>query len=369
MPGTSGTRCRQTGLTSHPSSGELDPVPLNRPALSLGPGPRGVQDARRWVARPVPGHRPPRPRRVRRAGGLRAGHQRPAARPSRRSPSGCAAPASTPASRSATPRWSPRCCPTPSPDGRRRRPAADLRPRPLASWPAAPTPGAPRSRTTARSSGSPPPPSRRRPGRGHHHRRRRPRRARRAAGDGRREIDILGVPLRYFVGFQRHYRELRREVRLLALAHEADYPLAKTLSDLFGSLDRQLREGIGADQIEEAAAQPARDRTDLRVAIRERRRGDRRPLHRAARPRRRLLPRGAAAVAGPHPRAARVPALVPRGVRAPRGRRAAPGLARRHAGGPVDGLSRPLRAVFTRSRGGAVARRRCRSGARSRGPR
>ena len=24
-------------------------MPLNRPALSLGPGPRGVQDARRWV--------------------------------------------------------------------------------------------------------------------------------------------------------------------------------------------------------------------------------------------------------------------------------------------------------------------------------
>ena len=54
-----------------------------------------------------------------------------------------------------------------------------------------------------------------------------------------------------------HYRELRREVRLLALAHEADYPLAKTLSDLFGSLDRDLREGIGAEQIETRAGRPA----------------------------------------------------------------------------------------------------------------
>ena len=55
-------------------------------------------------------------------------------------------------------------------------------------------------------------------------------------------IDILGVPLRTFVEFQHHYRELRREVRLLALAHEAEYPLASDLSHLFGSLERDLRE-------------------------------------------------------------------------------------------------------------------------------
>lgn len=79
-------------------------------------------------------------------------------------------------------------------------------------------------------------------------------------------IDVLGVPLRSFVEFQRHYRELRREVRLLALAHESDYPLAKDLSDLFGSLERDLRDGIGADQIEQALSSGA-DRADLRVAM------------------------------------------------------------------------------------------------------
>lgn len=79
-------------------------------------------------------------------------------------------------------------------------------------------------------------------------------------------IDVLGVPLRSFVEFQRHYRELRREVRLLALAHESDYPLAKDLSDLFGSLERDLRDGIGADQIERALASGV-DRADLRVAM------------------------------------------------------------------------------------------------------
>ncbi len=77
-------------------------------------------------------------------------------------------------------------------------------------------------------------------------------------------IHVLDVPLALFVGFQQHFRELRREVRLLALAHESDYPLAKSLSDLFGSLDRQLRDGIGIEQIESALAQ-GRESTDLVV--------------------------------------------------------------------------------------------------------
>ena len=77
-------------------------------------------------------------------------------------------------------------------------------------------------------------------------------------------IHILDVPLALFVGFQHHFRELRREVRLLALAHESDYPLAKSLSDLFGSLDRQLRDGIGVEQIEAALAKGS-ESTDLVV--------------------------------------------------------------------------------------------------------
>lgn len=66
-------------------------------------------------------------------------------------------------------------------------------------------------------------------------------------------VTVRGVPLDLYVAFQRHFRELRREVRLLALAHQRDYPLAKELSDLFGSLERQLREGIGLEQIDDAA--------------------------------------------------------------------------------------------------------------------
>mgnify|MGYP000911753480 CR=1 FL=1 len=79
-------------------------------------------------------------------------------------------------------------------------------------------------------------------------------------------IEVLGVPLRSFVEFQRHHRELRREMRLLALAHEVDYPLAKALADLFGDLDRDLREGIGAEQIEQALQSGAAT-ADLHVAM------------------------------------------------------------------------------------------------------
>ena len=89
-------------------------------------------------------------------------------------------------------------------------------------------------------------------------------RARRAPTRDRVRVQILGVPLQLYIEFQQHFRELRREVRLLSLAHESDYPLAKSLSDLFATLDRHLREGIGIEQIEAAVADN-RTHTDLVV--------------------------------------------------------------------------------------------------------
>ena len=68
------------------------------------------------------------------------------------------------------------------------------------------------------------------------------------------EVVLRDVPVAAYVGFTRHYRELRREVRLLALAHQQDYPLAKNLSDLFGSLEQPLRAGLGSDRIDAAQA-------------------------------------------------------------------------------------------------------------------
>ncbi len=81
-------------------------------------------------------------------------------------------------------------------------------------------------------------------------------------------VDVKGVPLRSFLAFQRHFQELHREVRLLALAHESDYPLAKRISDVFGTLDRDLREGIEADQLE-AAVESGKASTDLQIEVSE----------------------------------------------------------------------------------------------------
>ena len=131
---------------------------------------------------------------------------------------------------------------------------------------------------------------------------------------------LLGVPLTSLDDFQRHYQELRREVRLLALAHEQDYPLAKTLSDLFGSMQRELREGL------DIRPHPLRSRRHGRPddpALRGERR-DHGPVRGAARLRRRVLPPRADAVAGPHPAAAGVPDLVPHRVRPAGGRAASP---------------------------------------------
>ena len=154
-----------------------------------------------------------------------------------------------------------------------------------------------------------------------------------------------------------HYRELRREVRLLALAHESDYPLAKTLSDLFGSLDRDLRAGhperghrVGAggrrDHDRPAGQHAARRRAqsigrflellDLADAFCR----EERLLSLARTPEQRALP-----------------AVVPRRVRAPGARRSTAGVARRTRAGPhqrrVSRPSAPPRAVAVVAAGGA----------------
>ncbi len=82
------------------------------------------------------------------------------------------------------------------------------------------------------------------------------------------DIELLNVPVRAHRSFQRHYRELRRELRLLALAHESDYPHAKNLSDLFGSLEGRLRGDLTTDQVAAAHEQGA-EHLDIAVRISE----------------------------------------------------------------------------------------------------
>ncbi|WP_246159530.1 ATP-binding protein [Nocardioides antri] len=79
-------------------------------------------------------------------------------------------------------------------------------------------------------------------------------------------IQIMGVPVHAFALFQRHYRDLRREIRLLALSHEDDYPLAKVLSEHFNALELPLRSNMGREQVDDAL-EAGRDTIDLRLRM------------------------------------------------------------------------------------------------------
>ncbi|MEN8707542.1 MAG: ATP-binding protein [Nocardioides marinisabuli] len=79
-------------------------------------------------------------------------------------------------------------------------------------------------------------------------------------------VHVPGVPVELYQAFERHFSELRREVRLLALAHESDYPIAKDLSDLFGDIDRELRQAVGTEEIA-VAEQRGESTTDVEVVV------------------------------------------------------------------------------------------------------
>lgn len=79
-------------------------------------------------------------------------------------------------------------------------------------------------------------------------------------------IQVQGIPVRAFAHFQRHYRDLRREIRLLALAHEDDYPLAKVLSEHFNALEIPLRHNMGREQVDEAL-EAGKETIDLRLRM------------------------------------------------------------------------------------------------------
>lgn len=59
-----------------------------------------------------------------------------------------------------------------------------------------------------------------------------------ASGEGHR-VHLLQLPVGQFASWSRHFRDLNRELRLLALAHAAAYPTARVLSDLFGAFGEQ----------------------------------------------------------------------------------------------------------------------------------
>jgi anti-sigma regulatory factor (Ser/Thr protein kinase) len=67
----------------------------------------------------------------------------------------------------------------------------------------------------------------------------------RPVSDDAREIRFLGVDLRLYSSLNRQYYELRRELRLLAVAHQDHYPLAADLSAMFTSFERHIPNDLG----------------------------------------------------------------------------------------------------------------------------
>ena len=53
-------------------------------------------------------------------------------------------------------------------------------------------------------------------------------------------VSLRGIDVELATALGRQYADLRRELRLLAVAHQEDYPLAANLSDMFASYERQL---------------------------------------------------------------------------------------------------------------------------------
>ncbi len=54
------------------------------------------------------------------------------------------------------------------------------------------------------------------------------------------EVTLRQFDVQVAMGLGRQYADLRRELRLLAVSHQEDYPLAANLSDMFANYERQL---------------------------------------------------------------------------------------------------------------------------------
>lgn len=79
-------------------------------------------------------------------------------------------------------------------------------------------------------------------------------------------VQLLEMPVQVFARFRIWFLELRRELRLLALVHGADYPVAKELSDLTEQLEEERRNPFGIEALDSAIAEGV-DRLNLDHAV------------------------------------------------------------------------------------------------------
>lgn len=79
------------------------------------------------------------------------------------------------------------------------------------------------------------------------------------------EVRLLGLDVPLHSALARQYHELRRELRLLSLSHQSDYPLAGDLTSMFANFERQFPATFG-DQLR-AAETGGLPRADLTFSM------------------------------------------------------------------------------------------------------
>ena len=80
------------------------------------------------------------------------------------------------------------------------------------------------------------------------------------------DVTLAGLPLPEMKASRMHLRELRRELRLLALGHESSYPLAASLSRFFTELDATFWRGMRDERLA-AALLDGDDDLDLTITV------------------------------------------------------------------------------------------------------
>jgi len=83
-------------------------------------------------------------------------------------------------------------------------------------------------------------------------------------GDDVLTVQLLHVPAEALQGTLAHGAELRRELRLLAVAHQDTYPVASDLSTFFSALARDFRGQLGGEDLLDAL-RTGRSHLDLEV--------------------------------------------------------------------------------------------------------
>ncbi len=71
------------------------------------------------------------------------------------------------------------------------------------------------------------------------------------------EVTLVGMDVPLYAALDRQYHELRRELRLLSLSHQSDYPLAGDLTSMFANFERQFPESFH-EQVRDAEAHGSR---------------------------------------------------------------------------------------------------------------